>query len=214
MKINLITPAINTVDSIGVLVNTRPGETILRTSIIVVDERIVVELLRERLRIERAAQTCIALFNARHTDSTEHLRHYAHRRQPCNQVLRTCFRTRITVHYYYCNTEAVLKRQLHLLAILLRLGGYFPKDDASDFFPEKCLILLNIPAMSFRLISDEVSDIITVVCREVHRNKQLWSFRCYCNTHNLSIQLYRQLLEVPSSQNHQVPDRLNHIIRV
>lgn len=51
------------------------------------DDRIAADFLQERLRTAREAQTDVVLFNARHTDSTGHLQHPVHRRQPYGQTL-------------------------------------------------------------------------------------------------------------------------------
>jgi glycosyltransferase involved in cell wall biosynthesis len=71
------------------------------------DDRIVADFLQERLRTAREAQTDVAIFNARHTDSAGHQRHPVHHRQPYGQTLtgqqwiRHCVSQREWPHYLW-----------------------------------------------------------------------------------------------------------------
>ena len=65
-------------------------------------------------------------------------------------MLREC----LWIAAHYRDTEAVLTRQFRLLAVLLYLGGYFPKGNAGGMLPEKCFILLNAPELSSLLTDD------------------------------------------------------------
>ena len=63
-------------------------------------------------------------------------------------MLREC----LWIAAHYRDTEAVLTRQFRLLAVLLYLGGYFPKGNTDGMLPEKCFIFLNAPELSSLLV--------------------------------------------------------------
>ena len=76
-------------------------------------------------------------------------------------MLREC----LWIAAHYRDTEAVLTRQFRLLAVLLYLGGYFPKGNAGGMLPEKCFILLNAPELSPLLTDDTTPDVLAASCR-------------------------------------------------
>lgn len=106
-------------------------------------------------------------------------------------MLREC----LWIVAHYRDTEAVLTRQFRLLAVLLYLGGYFPKGNADDMLPEKCFILLNAPELSPLLTDDTTPDVLAASCRTLFYCRQISPLRCYRHTRCLSEHLY-QLMEI------------------
>lgn len=98
----------------------------------------------------------------------------------------------IAVHYR--DTEAVLTRQFRLLAVLLYLGGYFPKGDAACMLPEKCFILLNYPEQSALLTDSMTSDVLASSCRDLYRRRRPSPVMCYRHTRCLSEHLYQMMM--------------------
>lgn len=110
---------------------------------------------------------------------------------PDQRARRFIRRECLWVAVHYRHTEAVLTRQFRLLAVLLYLGGYFPKGDAACMLPEKCFILLNAPELSTSLINGTPPAVLVAVCRDLHRNRRPTPFRYYRYTRCLSEQLHQ-----------------------
>ena len=100
-------------------------------------------------------------------------------------MLREC----LWIAAHYRDTEAVLTRQFRLLAVLLYLGGYFPKGNAGGMLPEKCFILLNAPELSPLLTNDMAPDVLAASCRPLFYCRQISPLRCYRHTRRLSAHL-------------------------
>ncbi len=106
-------------------------------------------------------------------------------------MLREC----LWIAAHYRDTEAVLTRQFRLLAVLLYLGGYFPKGNADCMLPEKCFILLNAPELSSLLTDDTAPDVLVASCRMLFHLRRISPLTCYRHTRCLSEHLY-QLMEI------------------
>ncbi|HBW1753677.1 TPA: hypothetical protein SLP08_002463 [Citrobacter freundii] len=105
-------------------------------------------------------------------------------------MLREC----LWIAAHYRDTEAVLTRQFRLLAVLLYLGGYFPKGNAGGMLPEKCFILLNAPELSSLLTDDMTTDVLAASCRTLFYCRQISPLRCYRLTRCLSEHLYQLMM--------------------
>ena len=92
------------------------------------------------------------------------------------------------------DAEAVLPRQFRRLAVLLYLGGYFPKGNAGSMLPEKCFILLNAPELSSLLTDDMTPDVLAASCRTLLYCRQISPLRCYRHTSCLSEHLYQLMM--------------------
>ena len=88
---------------------------------------------------------------------------------------------------HYRDTETVLTRQFRLLAVLLYLGGYFPKGNAEGMLPEKWFILLNAPELSPILTDDTAPDVLAASCHTLFYLRRISPLRCCMGPPHIAI---------------------------